>query len=300
MLKILGLMLICLSLLCGVFARAVPSTDAPEKIIWTGESGGFTIRWTTENLSASRSGSAEGAVFNVRPMVEREWKEIEGDRSKRIREGESLMDFEYDRSIEVLSIVGPLVSISDSEGCDCGGAHPSAVTIYRALDLSRPGAVDLSSDGFKKGGKMVQLTDYFPQADILRALLADTIIQKALKSSGKPRPQTLAALMKAIYLQPVHAGECDYELSDDLLTRFAFHHLENDKVAVRLGLSHAYETCRGRFTELGILLPIPPALKQPLMRAQAGTAGFLMKDQKKIAREQMTSLTFTTEKSGKP
>ncbi|MEA2174920.1 MAG: hypothetical protein QOD00_2512 [Blastocatellia bacterium] len=170
----------------------------------------------------------------------------------------------------------------------------------KALDLSRPGAVDLSYDGFKKRGKMVQLTDYFAEADILKALLADTIIQKALKSSGKPRPQTLAALMKAVYLQSVPVGECDYELSDDLLTRFAFHHLENERVAVRLGLSHAVETCRGSLVELGILLPIPAALKQPLLRAQSGTAGFLMKDQKKIAREQITSFTFTTEKSGKP
>jgi hypothetical protein len=300
MLKFIGLLLVCLSLLCGAFARPVPSNAGPEKLIWTGESGGFVIRWTTENLSAKRYGSAEGSVFNVRPIIESEWKEIERDRSKRIREGESLVDFQYDRSIEVLSIVGPLVSISDNEGCDCGGAHPSAVSLYKALDLSRPGAVDLSYDGFKKRGKMVQLTDYFAEADILKALLADTIIQKALKSSGKPRPQTLAALMKAVYLQSVPVGECDYELSDDLLTRFAFHHLENDRVAVRLGLSHAVETCRGSLIELGILLPIPAALKQPLMRAQSGTAGFLMKDQKKIAREQMTSIAFTTEKSGQP
>jgi hypothetical protein len=194
----------------------------------------------------------------------------------------------------VLSVVGPIVSISDNSGCDCGGAHPSAATIYRALDLSKSGEVDLGYEGYQKHGKMAQLTDYFPEADILKALLADSLIQKALKSSGKRRPATLPALMKAIYLQPVPVGECAYELSDDLLTRFAFHHLENGQVAVRLGLTHAYETCRGSSTEIGILLPIPAALKRQLAQAQSGTAGFLLKDKQKIAKDQFASFSFKT------
>ncbi|HEV7861010.1 MAG TPA: hypothetical protein VGO91_20490 [Pyrinomonadaceae bacterium] len=324
MVKFLGLTLVCLSAICSAHAPHILSTahaqesallnarardgeikarahvpaqeepDAPEKVIWTGESDGFVINWTTKNLFARPKGNAGAESFSVRPIVEREWKEIEQDRSKRIREGETLVDFEYDRSIEVLSVVGPIVSISDNSGCDCGGAHPSIAIVYRALDLSRPGEVDLSYEGYKKHGKMVQLTDYFPDADIFRALLADSLIQKAFKSSGQRRPANLSALMKAIYLQPVPVGECAYELSDDLLTRFAFHHLENGQVAVRLGLTHAYETCRGRSTEIGILLPIPASLKQQLAQAQSGTAGFLMKDAKKIAREQMTSLSFKT------
>jgi hypothetical protein len=324
MLKFSGLALICLSALCSApapymlaasdaqasalcnaqaFDGAVETNahaplqeerDAPEKTIWTGESGGMVILWTTRNLSARARGNAGSGSFSVRPIVEREWREIVQERSKRIREGETVVDFQYERSIEVLSVVGPIISISDNSGCDCGGAHPSAAIVYRALDLSRPGAVDLDYEGYKKHGKMAQLSDYFPAADILRALLADTLIQKALKSSGKRRPTTLAALMKAIYLQPVPVGECAYELSDDLLTRFAFHHLENGQVAVRLGLTHAYETCRGRSTEIGILLPVPDALRQQLAQAQSGTAGFLMKDQKKIAKDLFTSLSFQT------
>jgi hypothetical protein len=297
MLKFLGLTLICLFAICVKPAPHVLSQeepDAPEKTIWTGESGGFVIHWTTKNLFARPKGNAGALSFSARPIAEREWKEIEQDRSKRMREGETLPDFEYERSLEVLSVVGPIVSISDNSGCDCGGAHPSAATVYRALDLSKPGEADLGYEGYKKHGKMVQLTDYFPEADIFRALLADSLIQKALKSSGKRRPATLAALMKAIYLQPVPVEECAYELSDDLLTRFAFHHLENGQVAVRLGLTHAYETCRGSSTEIGILLPIPPSLKPQLAQAQSGTAGFLMKDEKKIAKDQMTSFSFKT------
>ena len=70
--------------------------------------------------------------------------------------------------------------------------------------------------------------------------------------------------------------ECAYGFSEDMLSRYAFHHVSGNRVAVRIGLSHGCEANRGGLTQLGVYLPIPAALSAPLTAAAAGKQGFLM------------------------
>jgi hypothetical protein len=257
-----------------------------EKPIWSGQSGGFTIQWTTAELLARPTKSPAQIVFSAKSITERDWKNVEEDRA----------EYDYDRSFQLLSVVGSIVSYDDTEYCACGGAHPSMTDEYRAIDLAQPGKV-----GDKKSRKAAKLNDLFPESDLLKALLADPLIRKAVQASKKPEPQTLAKLMEAILYQDIESGDCGYSVKENQLSQFAFHHVEGDQVAIRLSLSHAYETCRGQMIQVGILLPIPPSLKKSLMLAASGKAGFLMKDQKRIAHDRMTSFSFTSvKKSGQP
>ncbi len=60
---------------------------------------------------------------------------------------------------------------------------------------------------------------------------------------------------------------------DQVKRAVAFHHLEGDKVAVRIAFSYASEMCRGRKFVVGVLLPIPAALKPALERAEKHEQG---------------------------
>jgi hypothetical protein len=67
-----------------------------------------------------------------------------------------------------------------------------------------------------------------------------------------------------------------YYLDADMLQNFAFHHVKGDQVAVRIGLSHGCEVARGALTQIGLYLPIPKALAEPLAAAANGRRGYLM------------------------
>jgi hypothetical protein len=70
----------------------------------------------------------------------------------------------------------------------------------------------------------------------------------------------------------------DAWFSEHLVRSFAFHHVSGDRVAIRVGIPYATEVCRGTLHQIGLLLPIPEALRQDLERARTGEAGFLMAD----------------------
>ena len=131
----------------------------------------------------------------------------------------------------------------------------------------------------------MKLTDYFPEKAVFQALLADPGVKKALARREPPLPQSprsLGELYASFKDEPLDDGECSYELPEDFLTRFAFHHLEEGNVAIRLALP-----CLGRglpgpfYLELDLLLPVPETLKEPLALAQTRKAGFLMQDQRR-------------------
>jgi hypothetical protein len=142
------------------------------------------------------------------------------------------------------------------------------------------------------------LTDYFPEADILEAILADKAVQAAIADlPGTPRElKQLPQLFAKDYYE---LGDSGFELRPDFLTRFAFHHLEDGKVAVRLGLPGHSGFNRSQHMQIGLLLPIPEALRGPLALAAGRKQGFLMKDEAVIGREQETVLSVKTGNSVK-
>jgi hypothetical protein len=278
----LGILLVCL-------LSAVQAQEQG-KPVWNGRSGNYEITWTTTEISGSSLGTV---TFSARTLA-RENFQLTAKEAR--QNGEKLTGFE--RNFRVLSVVGTIVSLEDNFYANyASAAHPSGETRYTAIDLSKSGKVGYSNFlesldmNLDAPGLTAKLTDYFPAAEIYKALMADTLVQKGL--DGK-RPKTLAELLKLFAEGAVEVadGKTCARFSEDLLTRFAFHHIEGDKVAVRLGLS-GLGPCRENLTQLGLLLPIPDALRIALNFAGANKEGFLMKDLKRIANEQQSKITFS-------
>lgn len=123
------------------------------------------------------------------------------------------------------------------------------------------------------------LLDAFPEKDVLKALKADAFIRKHIRDDAAfKKARTVQALMES--LEP---GEDCVGFSTGLeavKSLVAFHHLEANKVAVRISFLYDYEACRGNKFVVGVLLPIPPALRPAFERAAKREEGFLMKDAK--------------------
>ncbi len=210
--------------------------------LWKGASGPFTVEWTDANLSAYRTTDPAHPIFDARQDAETTWKKLSRD--------PKVGSLGY--TFRLLSVVGPVLSYEESENCACGGAHPSAFTRFHAVDLNT--------------GRPVKIDTLFAPNEIFRALAADRIVRKALPPGA--HPQTLPALLKALEFQSVTIDDCSYLFTNDILDSFAFYDIAGPRVAVRLSLPHAVETCRGSMTQLGIWLPIPKALEVPLKQAR--------------------------------
>lgn len=271
-------------MVCALLALSgMAQKSAPEQVIWTGASGEYTVRWTTADIVAHPTANAADLRLSVKQLARAEFASIIKDNTEET--------CEYERTYRVASVVGSIVTLEEAYYLGCGGPHPDGQTRYLAIDVAKPQNAKSRNLSDEEGlpGNTATLTDFFPEGEILKALLADSLIQKAL--DGK-HPKTLAALLKICAEEFPAVSENEklcFAVERDLLTRFAFHHIENGKVAVRIGLSGT-PVCRDNLTQIGILLPIPESLKQPLALADAGTEGFLMT--RKIGVNRNTKFSF--------
>ncbi len=152
-------------------------------------------------------------------------------------------DYYYEDEYRVMSIVGPYVSWSYSYD-GSGGPHPIAGIRY---ETHVPG-------NFGR----ISLPEIFPEIEIQRALLADTLILSHLR---KQSPANLTDLVGSL------DGGCEMDL-DDILTSFAIGAIESDSVTVNFGITHGCEVMRGNFTEMTIKLPLPGNQRQMFIEAR--------------------------------
>ncbi len=152
---------------------------------------------------------------------------------------------EWSESARMTSIVGTIVTFEWSMYAYCGGAHGWADTKYISIDLS-------------KGGKEITPGDVFTTAVVQQALAKDPVWKKAQKQGG---------VYQCVLL----------DKKDTVDGRFAFHHLDHGRVAVRIGVGdYMSEACRGELIQLGLSLPIPKKLAHDLEQAKKEKT--LMKD----------------------
>lgn len=144
---------------------------------------------------------------------------------------------------KVLSVVGNCVSVKIDWYAD-GGAHPSYGKCFRTFNIVE--------------GRQASLLDYFSEEELFKALMGDTVVQNILKGT---HVQNLNELLEQA------DGGCKYFFGKHVLENFAFHHINGNKVAVRIGLSHGCEIERGNFGQLGLYLSIPATLKAELTEA---------------------------------
>lgn len=252
-------------LLAALVACAAQSYPVLAQTFWSGTTAGGTLTWTADNVTIARNNSI---IYSERDNALRQWKEEFKEFASASNETppDSIW-CQYERGVAALSFVGSYLSLRRNNFTTCIYlAHPMMQTDYVTINTARP-------------GQPVSLTELFPEPQLLKALLADKLVKDALAERGiRRKPQKLSQLMASL---AEWNGKCEYYFPDDFLSRFAFHHLEGKKVAVRIGLPHGCEAARGNLTELGILLPIPSALRGALGLASTGKEGFLMKNKPK-------------------
>jgi len=238
-------------------------TNIAQAVIWEGESAGFNIRWTKNEITATTPFGRQ--IFSTTQLAQKNF------------EADFLMDkslyknnpCEYKRNFALLSVVGSIATISDTEYTSCKTMkHPSIDHNFRVIDLA-------------KSAQAVKLTDLFLESDILAALLNDKIIKLSLKDKT---PTTLTELFNVLEWSEIVIKDCTYRLPIDFLSQFAFHHVTARQVAMRLHLQPMSNVCESKNAQLGFYLPIPRTLKMALNRA------LLMQDQIK----KTSTISFST------
>ncbi len=261
--------------------------------VWNGKIGDLDVSWTTEDIVVVK---ADNVIFSAKELAK---QDFEAD----FMADNSLKDNKcnYEREFILLSIVGSIASFQETEYVNCESTpHPTVIIKYVARDLV--------------SGNKVKLTNLVSEADLVTALKNDGLIKTAL-SNVDPKDSVarlsnivedlrnknikrisnldqlmLNGLYKALEWSEIIVKGCNYRLAKDFLTQFAFHHLNNGKVAIRLNLLPNSSACQTKDIQLGLYLPIPTNINMELEQADKGEAGFLMAKSRKIA----TKIAFTT------
>ena len=258
-------------------ALAVFASAAEAQVIWRGRSGGFDVTWTASDISARRA--SDGAlVFSARRMADHEWAEMSTDADPPITA--------YQQTLRLLSVVGSVISVEEATYCECGGAHPMLGTRFVAYDLARSTVARPHA---------VSATDLVPEAELVRALTADRLVRMAMDSAhvrGFTSLRALVAGLKWKEIWPDGPEECTYAIGEEMPTEFAVHHVEGNRVALRFSLTHSVEICRGRYVQVGVLVAPNARFAPDVAAASARRAGYLMKDERAIAGDRTTTLSY--------
>ncbi|MFP2933188.1 hypothetical protein ACLESO_50190 [Pyxidicoccus sp. 3LG] len=241
-----------------------------QPLTWKVTGSDVTFEMSATDLRGLRGGKQ---VFGLRS------READFLSNFKAEEGTDTFGWEGSQSMKVLSVVGPWVSYEQSDSGFTGGAHPYAGTTYITEDVTKD-----------KGA--FSLLGVFPEKDVLEALKADRFIRKHIRDEAAfKKARTVEAL-----LQSLGAGEdCvgfEYGGLESVKRSVAFHHVEGNKVAVRISFGYAAEACRGQHFVVGVLVPIPASLRPAFERAARREEGFLMKDAKAV---KAPSVLFTWE-----
>jgi len=266
------------------------SQNLPEVLIWAGMSQHYNVRWTTRDLYVEPE---IGRLWA--PLVSRGYDDFLNLQAKFSRADNQCT---YDRYLSLLSVVGSLISYKDEYSDYCGGAHGSESVRFTTVDISKTKRLayatgnstplmDVDITDARTG--IVNLSDYFTEGDLVNALLSDQVMRRAISSSQVTNhPKTLREILNQLSSEGYMLGDSGFELPSDYLTRFAFHHLEGDRVAIRISLRPASVANQSQHAELGLLLRIPDGLRSALNAAASKREGFLMKDSKQIAGGKFT------------
>jgi hypothetical protein len=265
----------------SLLLACVCSGQSAKNLIWTGESGGFSIRWTDDDISAHPVDNPSVKLFSTRAIAEqasKQWFMLQKDMEEPDDEEYSAeKNCEFGASYRLLAVVGSIVAFECIESVVCSfAAHPDIQIRVSAFDLAKGG---------KHLGEMTSLTEYFTEPEILNELSRNQVIQRELVKRKAAQPKTLSELRTAL-AQPsgsmIETENCGFDFPPDILSRFAFHDLEKDKVVVRIGLPSSLGACQRSQLLLTLRLDIPEKLKPALTAAASGKQGFFMKDLSKF------------------
>lgn len=169
---------------------------------------------------------------------------------------------------KIAAVVGDLVSYSHESSQVCGTVQGE--WLYSTVNVSSP-------------TPPLDLKHMFSEEELFKALIANNQISNDIHKSINE--QKLAKMPENFRELNAFLTKYDYQLFDgasffgqDYLTRFAFHHLEENNVVIRIAASPTSTAGRAIHRYVEIKLPIPDSLRTNLTRANDGEAGFLMTD----------------------
>ena len=241
-----------------------------DEVFWQVQTDKFTIRWSQADILVTDP--HQKTLFSAAALAKQQFTAdfTSADRCN------------YDCSFILLSVVGTIASLQDSEVsfCQDSSSHPDIENRFMSIDLA-------------KAGRPTKLTDLFAEADILKALLANSIVKSALKQAKSSQvPTNLQELYKIFKGIEIPDQGCPYNLPADFLNQFAFHHVNGNQIAVRLKLQPQHLNCEDE--QLGFYLPIPANFQLAVKQAQTGQVGFLMRTSPIVTYEKITSFYFST------
>lgn len=220
----------------------LPTAQIDKNVIWQGTSANFDIRWTKDDIVARNPNGAE--VFSARKSAAEKLKKTFGDFSKN---GESPFE-EYTFQYKILSVAGSLMFLQETTSYSPQSYLNES---YVAIDLSNP-----------KGTR--KLTDFFSETEILNALLKNQMIVEDLKANDLHAPKNLTEFFAAFDREPTEATEKQIDkcrFSKNVFESFAFNRIENDKIAVDLGVACRAEMRADKVYPFELLLPVKAELK---------------------------------------
>ena len=251
-----------------------PVVQGANNVIWQSQNDYLDIRWTETDIIATKNGKQ---LFSARALAK---KEFEADF---LTELSGQTDCQYDREFTLLSLIGNIASLKETESVKCQGlAEPSTETRLTAYDLAL-------------ADSKMELTRFFTESNILKALLAEPLIEKALAEADTTHPSTLQTLYEALEWSSITFKGCEYLLPQDFLNQFAVHHIQKNQVAIRLNLPAAsFSGCDSRNIQLGFYLPIPRSEKRLFNQVRRGYKGFLKTRNRKSVYGKSTQVSFST------
>ncbi len=228
-------------------------------IPWKQTIGSTNYRWNGKDLFVRRSKGSETSIF---PNALRKYRASFPTNGRKC-----LLDSFFNPA----AVVGDLVSYEHESGfggVNCG--VESGEWRYATVDVSNP-------------TRFLDLRSFFTEDRLLRAFLANSQLSSDIQKSISDKkldavPATLKDLSAFLtrYDYQIFNGDSYYE--PDYLQRFVFHHLEGETICIRVSTTSTSNAGRAIHQYAEIFLPIPGKLRDPFKKADAGDAGFLMKD----------------------
>ncbi len=245
-----------------------------EDIFWKGKSGNYYLIWSNEDLYLSENEDTQTRSF---------WKETVAENFENLSQSSNGLKCNYKREVELLSLVGNLVTIYDKETIICGIAStfPNIIT----FDLSKIQKLPKLNSVADVTG--VKLTDIFSEEELFQALSNSKEVKAFLnKRKLAEYPKKLNQLLKVIDAEYSRREVGDYALDD--LDSFAFNYVEDNKISVRLFLMPTSGYNQNTTKTIDLLIRVPDKFKSEIENAGKLREGFLMKDANKISKGEKT------------
>jgi hypothetical protein len=273
--------------------------QSAETVIWSGESGGFSIHWTDQDISVHPAKDPSKVIFSTKLIAEKDTKAwFEAQKQFDDEEMNTEKDCEFGPNYRLFSVVGSILTIEYSESAVCSfAAHPDLQLRLISFVLSKNGDVIFSTAEIDHAdrSKEVFLTDFFPEKEILEALLQDKMIKKELQERKASTPSSLLELQTKLsedFHNLIDTENCGYDFPKDFLSRFVFYDIEGKNVIVRIALPSGVGACQSHQLMLPIRLNIPERLNSDLTNAALKKQGFLMKDLVKLGKAAQSDFTY--------